>query len=443
MIGKVPRSGSGFRGLVNYLVHGPREAPDAARVAWSATRNMLVDDLELAPRLMRAVAKQSVRCRRPVYHMVISWHQDENPSHALMKTVAEATLADLALDEHQAILIAHRDTAHRHLHIVANRVHPATGKTWHASMDYARIERSLRRQAEAMNMPYVPGRFNDPDRFKTASRNARDPEVQASMRTGSSPQPRWSKAEVAARRPGIAALFEMASTWTSLRQVLAAEGLVLAAKGQGIVIVGADGTMKLSDLGKNIRLAALEERFGETFQSSTHRLEAHATSRDKGTTDEEPLSEDHKARYREAMRLARASNMPAASTSDDDPPAAETAPARFLPPTHRQPGARRVAELELHAAHESYALAKQLAAAGLAGPREVATALATLRRAKDQRRRYLTLAETFVADIGEALRPASTRDAARPQSTPSRHDPAWKRRRRGRVSKHRRDDRER
>ncbi len=66
MIGKVPRPGRGFRGLVGYLLHGERRQKVSGRVAWTATRNLLLDDPERAPELMRITARKSVRVAKPV-----------------------------------------------------------------------------------------------------------------------------------------------------------------------------------------------------------------------------------------------------------------------------------------------------------------------------------------------------------------------------------------
>ena len=41
---------------------------------------------------------------------------------------AQSVLAHLGMDEHQAIVAAHTDEPHPHIHIVANTVHPATGR---------------------------------------------------------------------------------------------------------------------------------------------------------------------------------------------------------------------------------------------------------------------------------------------------------------------------
>ena len=123
MIGKAA-AGSGFRGLVNYLVLGKLGEENPDRVLWSDVRNLAVNDPVMAPRIMRATANQSTRADEPVYHLIVSWSREEDPSEEVMRRVGGTTLEDLKLQDHQALMIAHDDTDHKHLHIVVNRIHP-------------------------------------------------------------------------------------------------------------------------------------------------------------------------------------------------------------------------------------------------------------------------------------------------------------------------------
>ena len=264
MIGKVPRAGRGFRGLVRYLLHGARRSDTLQpRVAWTATRNLLLDDPAKAPLLMRMTATKSVRVRRPVYHLVISWTPDERPTPEMMRQVADTTCRDLGLAGHQRLYVAHRDTHNPHLHIVVNRVHPETGTAWATSNDYKRVERSLARQARALGLQVVPGRHNGLLPSDTP-RRARDGAYQKERReTGARPQDRWSAERIAAERPLLAPMFQSARSWPELTAALADRGLALRRKGQGLVVVDATGEMKLSELGTGVRLVMLEARLGK------------------------------------------------------------------------------------------------------------------------------------------------------------------------------------
>lgn len=248
-------------------MHGKRDADrDPERVAWMETRNLFVSDPDKIPSMMRATAAQSRKCQKPVYHMIISWRPDEAPSDITMREVADQALFDLGLNEHQAVLAAHQDTDHRHLHILINRVHPETGKAWHTSKDWARFERSIARQALERGLLKVDGRHNTPELMARENKRARDSEYQMAKRLQREvPKDRWSLEEIKSRRKQLTPIFEQSRSWDQLTRLLSAEGLTLTAKGQGLVIDDGMGFMKLSDLGKDVRLAGLETLYRERF----------------------------------------------------------------------------------------------------------------------------------------------------------------------------------
>ena len=279
MIGKVPDQGKSFRGVVNYLLYGKKDEPAPERVAWTETRNLLVGHPRKAATLMRLTARKSKRVKKPVYHYVISWRHDERPDDGLMRQVADTTCSDLGLDDYQRLYVAHRDTEHHHVHIVVNRVHPETGIAWKNSHDYRRIECSLRRQAEAMGMDYVPGRHNDPERFRGKARGAKDAEQRRGQRLGVEALPRWDAETRAGYQARLKDAFAQADSWQALEAALAEQGVAVMKKGQGLVIGNDSGTMKLSELGRDIRLKGLEQRFGTSFAEHETRMQAQDTER--------------------------------------------------------------------------------------------------------------------------------------------------------------------
>ena len=268
MIGKVPKPGRGFRGLVNYLLHGTnQEKAGAKRVAWTEVHNLLVDDPEQVPHLMRMTARRSRRTKSPVYHLVISWHKNEAPNEDLMRAVARTTCDDIGLGEYQRLTIAHHDTDHRHVHIVVNRVHPETGIAWNRRQDYVAIEQSLKRQAEAYGLEFVPGRHNTKEKMRDQPRRASDGSYRKAKKDKQPPRTMWSPERVRAERDDLVATLETARSWDDLGQRLAQKGLTLDGKGQGIVITDGASEVKLSALGKGIRKPKLEEKFKEGWSS--------------------------------------------------------------------------------------------------------------------------------------------------------------------------------
>lgn len=158
MIGAIHPLGCGFKGPVLYAEVG-RAGSRQNRVAWAETYNLPTRDLELAACFMDATANGSVSgTRTPVYFFSVSFDVDDPVDEAMMGRVARRTLRDMGLEEHEAVVVAHKDRSHPHLHFIVNRVHPTRFVLWRKWWDYGRMERSLRAQEVELGLRVVPGR---------------------------------------------------------------------------------------------------------------------------------------------------------------------------------------------------------------------------------------------------------------------------------------------
>ncbi len=95
---------------------------------WTDTRWLGADQAKEVAREMHVSAQVSSRCEKPVYHVSLSFDKEDAPSRAQMEAMCNTVLRDLGLEDHQAFLVAHSDTAHLHVHMMVNRVHPETGR---------------------------------------------------------------------------------------------------------------------------------------------------------------------------------------------------------------------------------------------------------------------------------------------------------------------------
>lgn len=156
MIPRLHRRGQSFKGACRYILHDAGRTT-ADRVGWTMTCN-LASDPEWAWHEMyetwanqadlKAASGQDARGRknlRPVLHYTLSWAASEKPSPEHMQQTALASLKALGLQDHEALIAAHSDKQHMHVHIVVNTVHPQTGLT--APMKFTKLE--LSRWAES------------------------------------------------------------------------------------------------------------------------------------------------------------------------------------------------------------------------------------------------------------------------------------------------------
>lgn len=251
MIGRAHRGGTDFIGLGVYLEHGNRETLQPGRVDWIESRNLPTRDPACAARLMAATARDSERVRKPVYHLSISFDPGDPVDRETMRRVADRTLRDLGLQEHQAVLVAHRDRQHPHVHIMVNRVHPERGTAWSNSWDYRRIETSLRQQEVELGLRVVPGKH------APVPENARDrmPERAPERVRGDAAFVERVRAEAGPHLTG-------ARSWAELERGLAGHGLALRMKGRGMVVTDGVREVKASEIDAAASRFRLERRLG-------------------------------------------------------------------------------------------------------------------------------------------------------------------------------------
>jgi len=139
MIVRILSKGKSFKGLASYLTHDP-DAETAKRVAWTHTLNLAHDHVPSAVDEMLWTAcdaellKQEAGIRaggrateNPVKHISLNWSPEEQPTREHMIEAAEGFLDHMDWRTHQAVLVAHDDKAHQHVHIMLSVIDPETG----------------------------------------------------------------------------------------------------------------------------------------------------------------------------------------------------------------------------------------------------------------------------------------------------------------------------
>lgn len=157
MVPRIHKRGTSFKGACTYILHdAQKESSD--RVLWSQTVNLGDTPAEKAWETMFETWRDRTRLKReagvdlrgrdntnPVLHMTLSWALADKPTPEHMRETALSAIKALKLDEHQAVMAAHSDKEHLHVHLVINTVHPVTGRT--APMKYTK--EAMSRWAEA------------------------------------------------------------------------------------------------------------------------------------------------------------------------------------------------------------------------------------------------------------------------------------------------------
>ena len=219
----VPRisQGRSVGGMVRYAVSEKPERHDdpkrpRGRVAWTATRNLPTEDPQLASRIMQGVINDSDAIKRrsgrrggrhkqkPAVHLVLSLHRSEIPVEDVHKRkaellrIADEALKSVGLDRAQAVVVAHEDRDHLHLHIVASRVSLETGLAVNMKASQKRLSAWAGEYEKRNNRVVCPARLARQQRRDLPAKD-RGPVPRSATRTGPGREPR-SEYETAAWR---------------------------------------------------------------------------------------------------------------------------------------------------------------------------------------------------------------------------------------------------
>lgn len=300
---KVPkRQPESFKASALYLAGRVKDlSPD--RVEFVFANNLQTTDPRAAAAVMEATAAKSVRCKQPAYHFIVTFDPADDAAgkvtEQVKREIAGKVIEDMGLTEHQALVYSHKDTDHPHLHFLVNRIHPTEHVAYDRHRDGTRLKEIVRDRAREYGLNILKDRellremerVDDLDDGGTVS----DAEYWRAKREGRSPQTPFSKDAIQSLRGRLYDDFGQAESWDDLAGRLEARGLTLERKGQGIVLTNGECFAKLSEMGKGVRMKALEARFNEQFDGYMIRRAAELTREERphrspdteGMTDKE------------------------------------------------------------------------------------------------------------------------------------------------------------
>ncbi|MBQ7262095.1 MAG: relaxase/mobilization nuclease domain-containing protein [Synergistaceae bacterium] len=264
MIAKIPpkrRDGkSSFKALIDYClgVTG-HSAGSVLHVGAQELHSLTTAAVE-----MESVAFANGRCRDPVFHFILSWREREVPTKEQADAAAKIALAELDLQECQALWALQGDTENLHLHVAVNRIHPETFRAIQPAGNWTKkaLERAARKIERAQGWEIErSGRYDVDDEGNIFERTERrEPEVSQKARdieahTGAESLERMAKREVGA-------ILEDAPSWEELHAQLAEHDARIERKGSGAILLFRGGVLKLSTVSRKASLSKLEARLG-------------------------------------------------------------------------------------------------------------------------------------------------------------------------------------
>jgi Ti-type conjugative transfer relaxase TraA len=103
------------------------------------------DDADLARRIMEFDAQnqssRTRRCEMDCVHLAVCWRPGEEPTKEQMAAAAHDALAAIGMGNARALFAAHNDEGYAHLHIVASKINPDTGRAYDLKGNWLKLSR--------------------------------------------------------------------------------------------------------------------------------------------------------------------------------------------------------------------------------------------------------------------------------------------------------------
>ena len=246
-----------------------------------AMMNIASGDWRNAADEMLLTSELNARVQKPYYHLVLSWHEQEQPTSQQMFEAAQHMIQALGLEEHQVVIGEHGDTKRRHIHIIVNTVHPTTGKVWSKSNDHMKIEKACREIEVMQGWSHDRGRFDfdvtEDGRVELKPNTEAWEKKKADRDAGK--RPKTSGARKFEKSMGFETFEAGISTnlksrfsqavgesfdWQSLHLSLGEIGMTYYKAGSGarVGIIGSEEFAKASAFGSKFSISKMEKAFG-------------------------------------------------------------------------------------------------------------------------------------------------------------------------------------
>ena len=167
MIAKIVK-GSGFRGVVNYILDKEKDAKILV------CDGLFAENKDTIAMSFEAQSKMNLRVTKPVGHISLAFHKEDE--HRLtdraMAGIALEYLKEMGITDTQVLIVRHFDKEHPHVHIAFNRI-ANNGRTISDRNERIRSARICKELTKKYNLYFASGkervkqhRLKEPDKTK-------------------------------------------------------------------------------------------------------------------------------------------------------------------------------------------------------------------------------------------------------------------------------------
>jgi hypothetical protein len=245
--------------ILDYILG--QETPDG-RVGTVRVSNCASESPERAIKEILATQALNTRAKGDrTYHLVASFAPGARPAPGQLEDIENELCAAIGLGAYQRISAVHIDTAHLHLHVAINKVHPAS----HRSIEPYYDKRRLMEACDQLEIKHKLARTNH---GRGSGKQPQGKAADLEAHTAEMSFLTWLRETL--EKP-LAVLFSTETRWPELHWLLVQHGVELRKRGAGLVFqdVRRGIIVKASAVNPALSMQALTSRLGP-FQPSAN-----------------------------------------------------------------------------------------------------------------------------------------------------------------------------
>jgi hypothetical protein len=267
------------------------------KVAWFRMEHCDSDTPAFLVAEVKATQALNTRSKNDkTYHLVVSFPEGEKPSRDVIRDIEQTLCEGVGLGNHQRLLVVHQDTAHLHLHIAINKVHPESLRCVEPYYDHYQLN-DLCRALEKKHHLQKDNRI-EPDKERN---HAQEREAHSGEQSLIS----WLKTHV---KEDLLACIQNAQDWQTVHETLGQYGLEMKPKGAGLVIGIPEKSLyiKASSLSRKLSFKSLTEQLGAYVASSSPIVQEPAKpTYEQAPKQKHPAAQALYAQYQNEQKIYR------------------------------------------------------------------------------------------------------------------------------------------
>lgn len=228
----------------------------AQRVGHTLTLNCRTQDLNQSLLEIESLQtrKQNVRGDKTL-HLIVSFTQNDQLTQKNISEISQKIVQSLGYENHQCIVVEHRDTDHPHFHILVNKISPTNLKM----VEHFRAYKKLAEVAMQIEKDYGFTITNHQTKQTAGASNAKNMEAHQGQ-----------ESFIGFLRNELNDKISTVETWDQFHAMLAALNVSIKPRGNGFVFENADGLqVKASSVNRVFSKASLEKILGQ-FEGSRY-----------------------------------------------------------------------------------------------------------------------------------------------------------------------------